>query len=164
MTIYRPCYVTREMLMKALDIKFTARMADAVDRAIETAAENIDGHMLVQFYPENKTILIDWPNNDLAAPWRVWLKRNMIADVTVNVPIVKSGGNVIPASTILWGPWDNPTPPFRFFELNRGASLSNAFGQGTTPQQNISVQATFGWWIQVNPAGILAAGINASVL
>src|SRR6266567_4202194 len=150
MTVYRPCYATREMLVKALDIKYSARAFDAVDRALETASDNIEGHLLMRFYPEDRTVSRDWPNFDYAAPWRIWLKGNTIADVTTNVPIVKSGGNVIPASTILWGPWDNPAPPFTFLELDRSASLSNTFGQGNTPQKNVSIQATFGYWTKTN--------------
>src|SRR6266436_7978422 len=145
------------MVMRALDIKFTARSADAIDRAIETASDNIDGHMHRVFFPEDRTAKFDWPNYDRAYPWRLWLKRNEVADITTKVPVVTSGGAVIPANTIIWYPLQQ-SPPFTQMELDR--SSTSMFGVGNTPQQDISIAATFGYWVKTNPAGSLAAAMN----
>lgn len=161
MTIGRVCYCTREMLMQAMDIKFTARSAAAVDRAIESAADNIDGYMHRVFFPTDDTRGFDYPNYTGAPAWRLYLNENELADVTANVPVVKSGGVVIPASSLLWYPLTQ-SPPYRWLELNRSTSLQSAFGQGNTPQNNILIQATFGFWIKKLVAGTLAASIGST--
>jgi hypothetical protein len=145
------------MVMSALDIKLTARSANAVDRAIETAADNIDGQLGRAFFPEDRTARFDWPEPRGGMPWRVWLRRNELADVTTKVPVVTSGGIVIPANTILWYP-PNQGPPYTRMELDR--SSSSAFGQGPTPQMDIAINGTFGFWTRTNPAGALAVAMT----
>lgn len=157
MSVARVCYCTREMVMSALDIKFTARASAAVDRAIESAAENIEGHLNRKFFPTYGTRKFDWPNFQRAYPWKLYLEEDEMADTVQTVPVVTSGGNVIPANQIFWGPWNN-SPPFTFLELDRSSSAT--FGQGTTPQRDILITGAFGYWIQVNPAGILAAAMS----
>jgi hypothetical protein len=156
MTVSRPCYCTREMVMMALDIKLTARSANAVDRAIETAADNIDGQMGRVFFPEDKTCKFDWPDPSGAPAWRLWLERNEIADIVTKVPVVTSGGNVIPASSLLWYP-PNQGPPFTRVEIDQSQTAS--FGQGPTSQLDIAINGTFGFWTLTNPAGALAAAM-----
>ena len=66
---------------------------------------------------------------------------------------------LIPASAIFWGPW-NYSPPFTFLELDRSQSYS--FGIGNTPQRDVSVTGTFGYWTQSRPAGVLASAASGS--
>lgn len=143
--------------MRATDIKFTARMIDAVDRAIESSSESIDSLCHRRFYNIDATMKWDWPNFQRAYPWRLWFDEREIADVTVNVPVVTTGGIVIPANQIKWGPW-NYSPPYTFLELDR--STNAAFGYGSTPQQDISIAASFGYWLKYTPGGTLAAAIT----
>lgn len=156
MTITRPTYATREDVKAAADFKLTARNNTQVDEAIEAASESIDGQVHRVFYPMDDTRYVDWPNFQYAYPWRIWLDAAELADTTVNVPVVTSGGNVIPAGDILWG---NPrySPPFTYFELSRATSAS--FGQGSTPQRDVAITGTFGYWLKYAPAGTLTAAV-----
>lgn len=157
MTISRPTYATRRMVKTALDIKLTADYDNHVDSALERAADDIDGMMHRRFYNILTTQYWDWPNFQRAYPWRVWFDEREIADAANPVPVVTSGGNVIPANTIFWGPW-NYNPPFTFMELDR--SSSSSFGQGNTPQRDIAILALFGYWLKTRPAGALAANVS----
>jgi hypothetical protein len=145
--------------MRATDIKFTARQLDTVDRAIESSSESIDSLCHRRFYNVDATMYWDWPNFQRAYPWRLWFDEREIADVTINVPVVTTGGIVIPANQIKWGPW-NYSPPYTFLELDRSSNA--AFGYGSTPQQDISIASTFGYWVKTASAGSLAATITTT--
>lgn len=157
MAISRACYCSRSDVARAVGIKFTARSNSAIDRAIQTASDNIDGQMHRVFYPTDTTKFIDWPNFQRAYPWRLWFDQWELADVTTNVPVVTSGTTVIPSNQIFWGPW-NYSPPFTFLELDRSSTAS--FGASTTPQRSVSIKGTFGYWIQTDPAGTLAVAMT----
>lgn len=159
MTISNPCYATREDIKSALDVKQTARNDSQVDRAIESASRAVDGYLHRVFYPTTTTKYVDWPNFQFAYPWRIWLDQAELADVTTTVPVVASGGVVIPNANIFWG---NPryNPPFTYFELNR--STSSAFGHGSTPQRDVAITGTFGYSIDTRPGGALAAAVSST--
>lgn len=159
MSIYRPCYATRESVKRALDVKSTARADWQVDEAIQSSSESVEGTLHRVFYPTTAVRYVDWPNSQATYPWRVYLDEAEIADVTVNVPVVTSGGNVIPNADIFWG---NPryAPPYTYFELNRASNAT--FGQGNTPQWDIGIAASFGFWIQSAPADVLAAAVSTT--
>ena len=164
MAISRPCYVNRERVTAVPDIKFTARFTDSVDRAIESASDAIDGVCHRRFYNIDETKYWDWPNFQRAYPWRLWFDQSDIADVTVNPPVVHTGGDgidgtqvLIPANQIKWGPW-NYAPPFTFLELDRATNA--AFGFGKTPQRDITITATFGYWLKLKSAGSLATALT----
>lgn len=157
MTITRPTYATRRMVKTALDVKLTADYDQHVDSALVRAADDVDGMLHRRFYNILTTQYWDWPNFQRAYPWRIWLNEREIADVTNPVPVVTSGGNVITASTVLWGPW-NYSPPYSFLELDR--SSSSSFGQGSTPQRDVGITALFGYWLKTRPAGALAANVS----
>lgn len=157
MTISTPVYCTREDAKSALDIKQTARNNVQLDRAIEAASRTVDGLMHRVFFTTNTTRFWDWPNFQYAYPWRIWFDESELADVTVTVPVVTSDGHVIPNSQIFWG---HPlyTPPFTYMELDRSSSAS--FGQGSTPQRDVSITGTFGFNIDTRPGGALAVALT----
>lgn len=157
MAVQLPTYSTREEVKRALDINQTARSDAQVDRAIEAARGDVEGLCHRRFYNVIATQYFDWPNFQRAYPWRIWFDERELADTTVNVPVVTSGGNVITAGNILWGPW-NYSPPFTFLELDR--SKSGSFGQGSTPQKNVAVTGTFGYWDKQQAAGTLAVAMS----
>lgn len=154
--ITQPVYCTREDVKRATDIKETARNNYQIDRAIQSASRNIDKHMHRHFFMRDATRYWDWPNSQRAYPWRLWLDDNELADVTSNVPVVTSGGVVIPSSAIFWGPWNN-SPPYTSLELDRSKSYS--FGAGATPQRSISITGTFGYNVDTDIGGTLAAAV-----
>lgn len=155
--IFRPTYATRRDVKTALDIKLTADYDTHVDLALMEAADSVDALCRRRFYNVLTTQYWNWPNFQRAYPWRVWLDEREIADVSVTIPVVTSGGNTITASTIFWGPW-NYSPPFTFLELDR--SSSSTFGQGSTPQRDIAITALFGYWLKTRPGGSLAAAVS----
>lgn len=159
MAVQLPCYATREDVKRALDIQGTARNNAQIDRAIEASRDDVDGLCRRRFYNVDTTQSWDWPNSQRAYPGRIWFDERELADTTVKVPVVTSGGNVIPAANIKWGPW-NYSPPFTFLELDR--SKSSTFGQGVTSQQDVAITGTFGYWTRTAAAGSLAAAISST--
>jgi hypothetical protein len=160
MAVHRPCYSTRTDVMSAPDIKQTQDYVRHVDSALESAAEDVDRLCHRRFWNEIRTQYWDWPNFQRAAPWKIWFDERELADVTANVPVVMSGGILIPSSAIFWGPW-NYSPPYTFLELDRSQSYS--FGLGSTPQRDVTITGNFGYWTRTKPAGILAAAVSSTV-
>jgi|HubBroStandDraft_5_1064220.scaffolds.fasta_scaffold00014_58 hypothetical protein len=158
--IYRPCYATREEVMRELDVKLASYNSARIDRVIQSSSEDVDELCARRFYFEDATRSWDWPNYQYAYPWRVWFDRSEIADVDVNVPVVVSGGVLIDNADIFWGDPNYPTAPYTYLELNRDSSA--AFGNGPTPQREIVITATYGYWINTYPAGTLAASMGSS--
>ena len=160
MAVYQVAYCSREDVKSAADILQTADYNVHVDSAITAARADVDRLCKRRFYNVDETHYWDWPNFTAAYPWRIWFDEAELADTTVNVPVVTTGGTVIPSSAIFWGPW-NYSPPFRYLELNRSQSYS--FGVGDTPQRDVAIAGTFGYWTQSRPAGALAAMATSSV-
>lgn len=159
MAIYRPCYATRESVKRALDVKLTTRSDQQVDDAIQGGSESAEGLLHRKFYPELATRYFDWPNFQGTYPWKVYLDENELADITVNAPVLTSGGNVIDPTTVFWGdPNYSDQAPYTKLELNR--SSSSSFGQGNTPQRDIGLTGTFGYWLKTSPAGTLAVAVS----
>lgn len=157
MAVQLPTYCTREEVKRALDIQATAYNDAQVDRAIEAAREDVGGLCQRRFYNVIETQYWDWPNYQRAYPWRIWFDARELADTTVNVPVVTSGGTLIPSSAIFWGPW-NYSPPFTYLELDRSQNYS--FGLGSTPQKDVAITGTFGYWDQQVAAGVLAVAMG----
>lgn len=157
MVVYRPTYANRRQVKQALDVKLTADYDSQVDDALCRAADSVDALCHRRFYNVFETQYWDWPNFQRAYPWRIWFDEREIADVTDTVPVLTSGGNVISAADLFWGPW-NYSPPYRFVEINRATSAS--YGQGDTPQRDVAITAVYGYWTKTRPAGALAAAIT----
>jgi len=156
-----PCLCTREDVKRAPDIKETARSNWQIDRAIQSATENIEdkGHLHRKFYPVDATYYFDWPNFDYAYPWRLWFNQFELAAVPTAPNAVTTGGVSVPLSACNFEPI-NSGPPFKYLELRR--DLSYSFGVGPTPQRDISITGTFGYWMQTDDAGVLASPINST--
>lgn len=152
MAITRVCYVTREEVADAMDVKLSARNSLQIDISIEAGSEAVEGKTHRHFYPLITTKYVDWPNYQSTAPWKIYLDAAELADVTTIVPTVTSGGNLIDPTTIFWGS-PRYAPPYTYLELNR-ASSSN-FGQGDTPQRDVAITGIFGHKNQTTPAGAL---------
>jgi len=155
--ITRACYTTRERVKNAVDLKWSARMDPQIDDAIEAASDAIDGDMRRVFFPTVATYYFDWPNFSYSYPWQYWLDNKELADVTANVPVVTSGGVVIPTASLIWRP-ENSAPPYTYLELNRATNAG--FGNGPTPQRDISIAGTFGYWTRTTPGGALAVAMG----
>ncbi len=160
MAVTQVAYATREQVKATLDAKTTARSDPQVDAAIMAATDSVEGFLHRVFYPQTATRSFDWPNFQGTYPWKIYLDQAELADVTATVPVVTTGGNspkTIPAANLKWGPW-NYAPPYTRLEIDR--STSSAFGTGSTPQQDVRITGTFGYWIKTTPGGALAVALT----
>lgn len=157
MAVTRPTYVTREEVRAAPDVAWSARADLRIDRAIQDASQRVEGQLHRVFYCTQATRYYDWPNFQYAYPWEYWLDQWELADATVNVPVVTSGGVVIPASACNFEPV-NSGPPFTSLQLRRDMPYS--FGNGPTPQRDVAITGTYGYWTQTTPAGQLAGAVT----
>jgi hypothetical protein len=156
MAITRVCYATREEVARALDVKAAAYVNSQIDRQIMSGSDSVDDLTNRVFFPEDDTRFFDWPAIDASYTWRLYLNQNELA-VSPAV-LVKSGTVVIPPTNYILRP--ETGPPFRRLELRR--DLSSTFGNGSTPQQDITIQGTFGFWNQLALSGALAASVTTA--
>lgn len=164
--IVRPAYCSRWEAQRSVDFDPGVDVNSAVDRALISTAENIDGHMHRVFWPSDDTRWFDWPSQgasgggQYADPWRLWLDENDLACLTQLV----SGGVTLGLDQVFARPYDNPLkgrPYFTFIELDRSFSIQ--FGNNAqTPQYSIAVTGTWGYGADADPAGTLAADAGAA--
>lgn len=147
--------------MSATDVKAQQDYVRHVDAAAEAGSRAVEQLVKRRFWNAIKTVQYEWPNFQRAYPWRIWFDKAELADVTTLVPVVTTGGSVIPDSAIFWAGSSNYFPPYRYMELDRSKSYS--FGNGPTPQRSVLITANTGYWAQTEPAGTITASINSSV-
>jgi hypothetical protein len=153
MTIERSCYCTREQVRRALDVKQAAYNNVQIDRQIQMSGDEVDDLCKRYFYPIDATYKWDWPNFQYTYPWKVYFNQHgLIVLKTLN-----SGGVIIPNNAVIPRP-ENDGPPYTWMELRRDMNFS--FGNGPTPQQEIQVTGTWGWWLNTRPGGIIASALT----
>ncbi|MFD9618498.1 hypothetical protein ACFWB2_14680 [Streptomyces virginiae] len=151
-------YCSREDVKSALDFKETARSDAKVDRVIESASRSIEALCHRRFYPTLATRRFDWPGEQSARPWRLWLGSNEL----ISVSAMSSGSTVFTAGEYLLRRSDDlDEPPYTRVELDLNSSAS--FG-GSTMQQAISVTGLFGFRDDEIAAGTVAGAIDTSAV
>src|SRR5258707_702611 len=100
MAISRVCYCSREDVKTALDFKETARSNPQVDRAIQSAADNIEGFTHRSFYPLTATRVFG-PLGPRAAPAPAGALAAAMTDTTGTAVTVTSGAGVGAGSSVL---------------------------------------------------------------
>ena len=165
MSIYinRAAYCNRWEAQRSVDFPPGVDANSAIDRALISTAENVDGQLKRVFYPSDDVRYFDWPNQgasgggQYADPWRYHLDDNDLACLTTLV----AGGVTITLDQVFARPWENPRkgrPYFSFIELDR--STTATFGNNSqTPQYSIAMGATWGYGADADPAGTLAANV-----
>lgn len=151
----RVWYTTREAVKDALSVKETARNNNAVDRAIRTASDMVEGQLHRRFYPELTTRYFDWPNRLSTRTWLIWLDENEMISVTSLV----SGGVTISASDFNLEP-KGYGPPFDSLELD--ISTSAAFTTGATFQNSIAITGLFGYTNNEETNGALNEALDTT--
>lgn len=150
-------YCSREDVKSALDFKETARNDGQVDRAIERASRTVEGLLRRRFYPELATRYFDWPNQQSARAWRLWLENNEL----ISVSSLVSGGSTISASNYFLRSSDNASePPYDALELLLSANAT--FGGGSTHQKDIALTGLYGFKDDSVTAGALAEALDSS--
>lgn len=155
MTVTTGVYATREMFKRALDIGETARSNNNIDRALESGARVVDGKCHRIFYPHIATKYFDWPNEQDALAWRLWLDDNELISVTSLV----SGGTTIASTDYFLEP-NRVGPPYNRLEIN--TSTSAAFGGGSTHQRNIGITGLWGYTNEELTLGATSEALDAS--
>jgi hypothetical protein len=150
-------YTTREDVKSALDFKETARNDAQVDRAIEAASRSVEGLLHRRFYPEIATRYFDWPNQQYARSWRLWLGSNELISVT---SVVSGGSTLSGSGYFLRASDDLPEPPYDSLELL--LSSNTTFGGGSTHQKDIAITGLYGYRDDSVPAGALAEALDSS--
>lgn len=151
--IYRPCYCTREAVARAMVIGLAGYDFSKIDRGVQAGAEAVDRLCKRVFFVTQTTHKFDWPNYQFAYPWRLWLENMELAAPPTQVVSgtylaspVDITANVIPQPV-------NEGPPFTNIELRR--DRNSAFGNNTTPQNDIGITGLFGYWNLSQPAGTI---------
>ncbi len=155
MAIQEPVYTTRETVKRALDQGEVARNNVNIDRAIESASRNAEGLCHRIFYPRTATKYFDWPNDQNAPSWRLWLDGNDLISLTS----ASSGGTAIPTSNLLLEP-NQYGPPYTRVEID--IATSSAFGGGSTHQRAITLTGLWGWADDHAAVGTAVEALDAS--
>ena len=152
-------YATVEQVSDSLEIMQSAYAKSLIFAKIGAATRSVEGFLHRRFYPEQRTILVDWPNYSSAPTWEIDLGDNEL----ISVSQVLSGGTNITADVILRRGDDKAEPPYSSIQVD--LSSSSAFTSGTTFQQAISIAGLFGDKdTSTSVAGAALSGaINSSV-
>jgi hypothetical protein len=146
---------------RAADLKQASYDNDRIDRAIVAAAESVEGLTQRKFYPNDGTKSFDWPNYQYAYPWELWLDQHEMA---AQPTLVVTGSLLpepieIPAGNYIMQPI-NDGPPYTKLELRR--DQDSAFGYNTTPQLDIAITGTFGYWMMTSSSGTFTSSVGSS--
>lgn len=146
-------YATREEVMRALDVKLTARNSAQIDRVLASASRDVEDlcHR-VTFAPTIASKSFDYPGPQVGRPWRLWLDANELISVTT----LTSGGVAIAAPDFLLEP-NEYGPPYNRIEINLGSSA--AFSSGDTHQRAITVTGLWGYRNDETTVGTLTTAV-----
>lgn len=162
LVVNRPCYVTREEVARAMDIKAAAYNNGQIDRQLVAASESAESLCKRVFYVNQTTHSWDWPNFNYAVPWRLYLDKWELAAQPTSIisgPYLTTPVN-IPLANVIFQPV-NESPPYRWIELRR--DLNSAFGNNTTPQNDIQITGPFGYWLNTFPVGSLSVAVSSTI-
>jgi hypothetical protein len=146
---------TREDVMRALDVKLSARNIAQVDRVIGTGARLVERRLARTFRPVTATRYFDWPNRDSPTSWRLWLDANEIISLTSLV----AGGTTIASTDYFLEP-ANYGPPYNRIEIDLASSA--AFAAGSTHQRAIVATGLFGHSNNEASAGLVDEALDDS--
>lgn len=148
-------YATREDVRSALSSASTARDDAQIDRAIESGSRAVDDLCQRDFAPVLDTRYKDWPSQQRARSWRLWLDR----DEVISLDELTSAGVPIPDTDYYLEP-ASFGPPYNRVETR--LDRPSAFDSGATHQRAISLRGLFGYRDDTRPAGTLTAGITTT--
>ncbi|MFD8234000.1 hypothetical protein ACFV20_19230 [Streptomyces sp. NPDC059696] len=149
-----PWYATREDVMRALDVKLTARSTRQIDRALQSASRDIDSLCHRRFYPETATRSFDWPGSQYRPSWRLWLDDQELISLTS----ITSGGTAISPDDVVLYPLSGA--PYSRVETNLGTSA--AWGGGDTHQADVTITGLWGYRLDETTVGALAADVAST--
>lgn len=138
--ISTPCYVTRESVMAAADVKYSAFMRDQIDEAIDAGSRRVEEFTQRIFYPQIQTRSFDWPDLKYAPSWRFWIE----TDDLIALTSLTTGGLVLSSSDYdLRNGDDRPEPPYNRIEVDLSSEAS--FDSGNTHQRSLVAVGSWGY-------------------
>lgn len=152
-------YATREQVRDSLEIVHTAYANRLIDSRLEAASRSLEGLLHRRFYPERRTVQMDWPNYQYSPTWQLWMGDNEL----ISLETLTAGGTVITSDVNLRRGDDRTEPPYSYIEVDLASNA--AFAGGTTFQRSISILGLYGYNDTATniAAGTLGSGINSSV-
>ncbi|WP_406156975.1 hypothetical protein [Streptomyces canus] len=148
-------YATREDVMRALDVKATARNTRQIDRALESASRSIDGLCHRKFAPMQATRSFDWPNSQYRPAWRIYLDDSQLISLTS----ATSGGESVDTANVLLEPI-RTGPPFSRIEVNLGSNT--AWTSSDTHQRAVTLTGLWGYRNTETSVGAVAEALDDS--
>jgi hypothetical protein len=145
-------FATREDVMRALDVKLTARNSAQIDRALESASRDVESLCHRTFAPTTGTKSFNYPGPQVGRPWRLWLNANELISVTT----LNSGGVTIASTDFFLEP-NEYGPPYNRLEIDLDSSA--AFSSGDTYQRAITVTGLWGYRNDETTVGTLTAAV-----
>jgi hypothetical protein len=156
--VARPCYCNRADVQRAPDLKNGYIDNARVDRALASAADKIEGQLRRMFYPRDFTYRWDWPNYQATYPWQLYLDN---WDICVLTALESPQGTSIPLNQAIAYPLNRkPGWPARRIQLDRASTA--AWGAASSPQAAIWATGTWGFTVDQDPAGTLAAAVTTT--
>jgi hypothetical protein len=158
----RVFYCTREEVQDAFDVKEASDRSAQIDSAIASASDDIDGWLNRHKHgvaPRLATRYFNWPDGSYSAPYRLWFDENELISATT----FTSGGTVLVSNTDYYLEPVNSGPPYTYAEIVISGSAVLQPAVSGSSQHAISIVGKWGISDDQDPAGTLAAGVNASV-
>lgn len=152
-------YATREQVSRSLEVMNSAYAGTLIDDAIKAASRSAEALLHRRFYPESRTITLDWPNPNNGVTWEIGLGDQEL----ISASAVTSGGNTITSGILLQRGDDLNEPPYSTIAVDLSSSVS--FSAGSTYQGAVSITGLFGYsdTSTAIAGGSLNANINSSV-
>lgn len=133
-------YATREQVMNSLEASNSTHVSSLVDAKIEAASRRVESLLHRRFYPERRTVKLDWPSRFSPIPMELWLDNNEL----ISLESLSSGGDSIDLVNVFLRRYDNvDEPPYSVVQLNLASS--SAFHSGLTTQEAVILVGDFGF-------------------
>lgn len=143
-------YATREMVQRALKFADSPRLNSRIDSGCRAGARQLEGFLHRRFYPTYDTRGFDIPDTE-----SLWLYQHELAGAP---SAITSGGTAMASTDYILKPESGP--PYKWIDIDHSGVQS--WEAGNTWQRAILISGPFGYCMDEDPAGELAAGINDS--
>lgn len=154
-------YVTEERIMRSVETTHTAKAKALIRPLIGAGSQAVEGLCKRRFYPERRTVKIDYPNFQYAPAWQLWLESNEI----ISIESLSSGGVTIAANDrMLRRSDDLREPPYDQIQVDLASAA--VFQAGETWQEAVEILGVFGGDRDTDTSyvdGQLSGTINTSV-
>jgi hypothetical protein len=152
-----PGLCTREDVADALDVAPSVGAHRSIDRWVQAARVSVENlcHRS-SFHPVVATRSWSAPSREQRSSWRLWLDEHPL----ISLDTLTTGGRVIDPADYFLEP-QRSGPPYTCVELDLGGAGVAGWGGGSTPQRAIDLAGVWGWSADTEPAGDLAAGVDA---